>query len=453
MTMTVQQKKIEPAQDAFRELRGPLTEDKAIVAASRCLECGREGNPAPCTVACPTHIDIPRFIRQIYRGEPLASADTIFTANVLGGSCARVCPVEELCEGSCVLVQEGRRAVEIGRLQRYATDAAFALEHQSLSDRPAKRSRGHIGIIGAGPAGLACAAELLRVGHQVTIYEARSQIGGLIPTAIAPYKQWTEPLPQEVAALRRLGVQFKLGQAVGEGGLSWQQLEARHEAIFLGVGLGADVLVSLPGADLKGIWPSLEFIEQLKSGNPPELAGRWVAVIGGGNTAIDVAREALRLQASQVTVLYRRDEAAMPAYAHEVREAKEEGVRFQWQTMPLRFLGAGQVSGIECRCTRLVPVPGDRPRPEPVEGSEFTARADVVILAIGQRKRTELLEQLPDLHLKRGLLQTDERGYASGKYYAGGDCLTGGATVVEAVAQGKRAAQAIHQDIERGLLS
>lgn len=432
----------------YEEVHPPLDEQRAVVEAARCLECGGPYALAPCMEACPTKIEIPKFIREIREGRPLDAARTIFEANVLGGSCARVCPVEVLCEGACVLRREGRRAVEIGRLQRYATDYAIQTKRHALASEEIPPKKASVGVIGAGPAGLACAAELAKRGYAVTVYERRERPGGLITYGIAPYKQQYEPLPQEVEAIERLGVEFRFGVAVGED-VSIEELERRHEAIFLGVGLGGDVRLDLPGRDLEGVWDSLEFIEAIKEGRFERLhLGDRVAVIGGGNTAIDVAREAVRLGAKDVKVLYRRTEKEMPAYAHEVEAAKREGVEFLWLTMPLRFLGDWQVEGVECVRMKLAAKDASgRPRPEAVPGTEFTLEADTVIVAIGQRSWEEALKSW-GLQLEGGLVKVNEDYQTSRKeIFAGGDCINGGGTVVEAVQHGKLAAQAIHRHL------
>ncbi len=445
---------IADAPNVFTEIHPPLTELQALFESTRCLECGGPYAPAPCTVACPTHIDVPKFIREIREGRPLDSARTILEANILGGSCARVCPVEVLCEGACVLHREGRRPVSIGRLQRYATDWALKNSQNSFSVARKARNRipsrqpprASVGVIGAGPAGLACAAELAKLGYRITVYERKELPGGLITQAIAPYKQLLDPLPQEFELIRGLGVEFRFNVTVGRD-LSSKDLEKRHSVIFLGVGLSKDVQAHLPGERLEGVWDSLEFIERLKRGRLNELqVGERVVVIGGGNTAIDCAREAVRLGAKDVVVLYRRTEKEMPAYAHEVRAAKKEGVRFLWLTAPIRFLGNERVEGVECIAMRLgaADVSG-RPTPEPVPGSEFILEADAVIKAIGQQPHRELLEQL-GLEHKAGLVQINEQYQTSKPYiFAGGDCVSGGGTVVEAVRDGRVAAWAIHR--------
>nr|BAL57756.1 FAD-dependent pyridine nucleotide-disulphide oxidoreductase [uncultured Acetothermia bacterium]BAL59084.1 FAD-dependent pyridine nucleotide-disulphide oxidoreductase [Candidatus Acetothermum autotrophicum] len=424
----------------YQEIHPPLDEMTAVVEADRCLECGGPYAPAPCTAACPAQVPVPQFIRAIRDGRPDEAARLIFEANILGGSCARVCPVEELCEGACVLTKEGRRAVSIGRLQRYATDVA--LSHQlNFFTRPGWKPYS-VGVIGAGPAGLACAAELAKLGYEVVVYESRPEPGGLITSAIAPYKQMKEPLPAEVAMIERLGVKVQYGVTVGRD-MSREELERKHHAIFLGVGLGADTRARIPGEELAGVWDSLEFIEQIKRGALPKI-GPTVAVIGGGNTAIDVARESIRLGAQDVMVLYRRTEAQMPAFKHEVKAARKEGVHFYFLTAPLRFLGDGKVRQIECIHMKLgAPDKSGRPTPEPVPGTEFILDVDTVIKAIGQEKRVEFFTML-GLELEGGLVKVNEGFQTSReKYFAGGDCVNGGATVVEAVRHGKLAAQAI----------
>lgn len=426
----------------FAELRPAPSDAVAVVEAERCLECGDAYAPAPCAIACPAEIDVPGFIRAIAGGNPLGAARVIFSENLLGGSCARVCPVEELCEGACVLVKEGRRPVEIARLQRYATDAAFTHDLRYRTASPRRDAR--VAVIGAGPAGLVCAGELAALGYRVTVYDARVELGGLLRYAVAPYRQLREPLPHEARPIADLGVEFQLGIVV-HSAERLRAIEAEADAIFLGIGMGNDVDVRYPGDTLPGVWHSLPFIEAIKTGRPPRV-GRRAAVIGGGNTAIDAARLSLRLGAREVTVLYRRTEAEMPAYRHEVEEARQEGVRFQWLTNPLRFLGDDRVAGIECQYMRLgEPDRSGRPRPEPVAGTEFVLAIDTAVKAIGQGPRADFLSWIEGLELDGGRIRVDPlTGRTTNpKYFAGGDAVNGGATVVEAVRQAKIAARAI----------
>jgi glutamate synthase (NADPH/NADH) small chain len=423
----------------FEELRPPLSREDVLLEADRCLECGGPYAPAPCLVACPAGVDVPAFIAALAADDSDAAAQTIFADNLLGATCARVCPVEVMCEGACVL----DRPIAIAALQRYATDRA--LEHVPQLRKPAPRNGRRVAVIGAGPAGLVCAGELAARGYAVTVFDEREEAGGLVRYAIAPYRQVREPLPEEAHALERLGVEFHFGTKIGQPELD--AIAEDFDAVFLGVGMGPDTAVPYPGDELPGVWDSLPFIEGVKTGDPPEIGSR-VVVIGGGNTAIDVAREALRLGAVDVTLVYRRGEAELPAYPHEVAEAREEGVRFRFLASPVRFLGQRRLLGLECRAMRLgAPDESGRRRPEPVEGSEFTLPADTAVKAIGQRPRSELADWIPGLELDRGAVKIDrETGHTGNpKFFAGGDAVNGGASVVEAVRDAKRAAKAIDE--------
>lgn len=427
---------------SFAELTRPLTPDETLIDADRCLECGGPYAEAPCTVACPAHVDVPAFVAARARGDAEAAAETILAENLLGGTCARVCPVEMLCEGACVVVNEGRDPIPIGRLQRYAMDVAFAGRPRVRARRAPTGRR--VAVLGAGPAGLACAGELALLGHDVTVYDERREIGGLVRFAIAPYRQLREPLPDEAKLLSELGVTFELGHRV-DSREALQELEAGSDALVLAVGLGADLDVRYPGDELPGVWDSLPFIEALKTGRPPRVGERAV-VIGGGNTAIDVAREAQRLGAGEVTVLYRRTEAEMPAYPHEVEEARAEGVRFLWLTVPVRFFGTHHIEWIDCREMRLgAPDASGRPRPEEIPDSGFLLPADTVVKAIGQSPRAQLAAWIDRLEFRDGRLVVDERTAQTGnpRYFAAGDAVNGGATVVEAVREAKLAARGV----------
>ena len=430
---------------AFEELRPPLAPAEALVEADRCLECGGPHAPAPCAVACPAGVDVARFIREIGEGEPTAAAETILAENILGGTCARVCPVEVLCEGACVLEHEGRPPIAIAALQRHAMDRFFE-QGAPIRAKAAPNGR-RVVVIGGGPSGLTCAGELAARGYDVTVFDEREEVGGLVRYAIAPYRQVRDPLPAEARALAELGVRFRLGERIG----SREELEVATEgadAVFLGVGLGRDTDISYPGDDLPGVWESLVFIEALKTGRPPKVGPR-VAVIGGGNTAIDVAREAIRLGADEVTILYRRTEDEMPAYPHEIQEARDEGVRFRFLATPVAFLGWWYLEGVACLETALdEPDESGRRRPVPVEGSDFTLLVDTAVKAIGQQARDELPGWIDGLELVHGQVEVDESGRTGNqRFFAGGDTINGGASVVEAVRDGKRAAEAIDREL------
>lgn len=432
------------------ELRPPLSPDQALVEADRCLECGGPEAEAPCVTACPADVDIPTFIGALARGEADRAAATVFAANLLSATCARVCPVEVLCEGACVLEREGRRPVEIGRLHRHAAD--WGLERRAgwrSREVAAREQRRRVVVLGAGPAGLACAGELAAAGHAVTVYDAREQAGGLVRHAIAPYRQLVDPLPAEARMLAELGVELRVGVSI-DGRRALRRIEAQADAIVLAVGMGADMEIDCPGSELPGVWSSLRLIEEVKAQRLTDV-GRQVVVIGGGNTAVDVARIAVRLGATDVSIVYRRGEAEMPAYAHEVAQARAERVHFEWTCEPLRFLGDGHLSGVECRRTRLRRRNGDRrPRPEGLEGTEFVLPADTAITAIGQQAREELLGWVDGLVMHDGKLEVDPRTGRTGnpKYFAGGDVVNGGATAVEAVRWGKLIARGIAATLE-----
>lgn len=426
-------------QPVFEELRPPLAVEEALLEADRCLECGGPYAEAPCTTACPANVDVPGFVSAIARGDHFGAAKTIFAENLLAATCARVCPVETLCEASCLLTHEGRRPIEIARLQRFAADAALAVDKPLRASRP--RNWYRVAVIGAGPAGLVCAGELAARGFDVTVYDERVEAGGLARFAIAPYRQLREPLPQELRALTRLGVKFELGIAIDTPD-AMAYVESFNDAVVLAVGMGADADVSYPGDSLPGVWNSLPFIEAIKTGSPPDV-GRSVVVIGGGNTAVDVAREAKLLGAEDVTLVYRRTEAEMPAYVHEVEEARAEGVTVEWLTLPLRFVGTDRLTGVECRRCRLgAPDESGRRSPEEMPGTEFVIAADTAVKAIGQRPRSEFFASIDGLELERGRPKIDpETGQTTNpKYFAAGDATNGGATVVEAVRAAKVAA-------------
>ncbi len=440
---------VEPTEAVFEELTPMLTRAQAIIEADRCLECGGPHAVAPCVVSCPADVDVPGFLSAIAADAPEAAAGIVYAENLLGGTCARVCPVELLCEGACVLHHEGRKPVEIGRLQRFACDAALSTGSSLRKRAPYNWLR--VAVIGAGPAGLACAGELAALGYGVTVYDERLEPGGLVRYAIAPYRLQRDPLPAEARVLAELGVSFELGIAI-DTPEALAEIEGDADTVVLAIGMGADVDVRYPGDDLPGVWDSLPFIESIKTGHAPHI-GDAVAVIGGGNTAVDVAREAVRLGAERVTMLYRRTRDEMPAYPHEVDEAEDEGVRLEWLTVPVRFVGGVRLQAVECRRARLgEPDESGRRRPEEVPGTEFLLPVNTVVKAIGQRPRTEFLEFIQGLELDRGVIKVDPAtGRTSNpRYFAAGDACNGGATVVEAVRQAKLVARAVHAAHDEG---
>src|SRR5712691_5910817 len=323
--------------DRFSDIHPPFGPQAAAVEASRCLFCF----DAPCTAACPTHIDVPRFIKKITTGNLRGSALTILDANFLGLSCSRVCPVDVLCEGACVMHRYNRQPIEIGRLQRAARDWFYA--HGPSLPIAAHRQERRVACIGAGPASLACAAELRRRGYPVTMFERRPMAGGLNTYGIAEYKLRPADSLKEVELVRSMGVEFRLGVDVGD---DIGKLEDEFDAIFLGVGLGPVHGLGVPGGDLPGVVDALRFIADYKTSSIP--VGRRVVVIGAGNTAIDAATAARRLGAEEVHIVYRRGEAEMPAFGYEYEIAKLDGIRFHWRTQVVRILGTTTVEAVEC---------------------------------------------------------------------------------------------------------
>jgi dihydropyrimidine dehydrogenase (NAD+) subunit PreT len=423
----------------FEDLHPPFAPQAAIVEANRCLNCF----DAPCTAACPTHIDVPRFIKKIANDNLRGSALTILDANVLGASCSRVCPVDVLCEGSCVMHRYNKEPIEIARLQRFAMDAFHTrggvLPRISQNERTEK-----IACIGAGPASLACAAELKQRGFQVTVFDRHPLPGGLNTYGVAEYKLPCFASLREIELIEELGVEFRFDVEIS-GEASLMKLEDEYDIIFLGVGLGATHTLDIPGGDHSQVIDALQFIADYKTGRMTQISGR-VAVIGAGNTAIDAASAAKRLGADEVSIIYRRTAAQMSAFDFEFDHAKHEGIRFLWETLPLKVIASGNtLDALEC--IRVAPgLNGDF---VPTGDSKFLLKCDLVIPAIGQSPLLGFLSQCRGVKLERGRVAIERATgrTANPKYYAGGDCVNGGREVVDAVADGKRAGIAIAQTL------
>jgi dihydropyrimidine dehydrogenase (NAD+) subunit PreT len=425
----------------FADISPLMTPRQAAIEAARCLFCF----DAPCTIACPTHIDVPAFIKKISTNNLRGSARVILSANILGESCGRVCPTEALCEGACVMNEKGEEAIEIGRLQRYSVDYVLGRNIDLFSAGAPNGKR--VACVGSGPASLACAAELAKWGYSVTIYDKNKLPGGLNTHGIAAYKTRAREAVREAEMVKRLGVQFKQGVEVGKDA-PFPMLEAEYDAIFIGVGLGETWDLQIPGAELRGVYGAMEFIEQTKLKSFVDVeVGRRVACIGAGNTAIDVVTAAARLGAEAVHLLYRRGEEEMSAFPYEHEIAQRDGVEFHWNTQPVRILGkGGAVTAIECVRTRTRGDAHEKARaPEPIPGSEFTIPVDMVVRAIGQKPVTEFLRAVKGVELKKdGTVTVNEnRQTGNPKYFAGGDCVNGGREVVDAVAEGMAAARGL----------
>jgi len=425
--------------ELFQDLHPPFEPQAAVIESNRCLNCF----DAPCTTACPTHIDVPRFIKKIASGNLRGSALGILEANVLAASCSRVCPVQVLCEGACVMHRYNKQPIAIGRLQRFAMDSFHAnggaLPKQSHEEHSQK-----IACLGAGPASLAAAAELKQRGYQVTVFDKRPQPGGLNTYGVAEYKL---PLPdslREIKLIEDLSVQFRFGVEVGRD-IPIEDLEKQFDFIFLGVGLGAMHKLDIPGGDHPAVIDALEFIANYKTARATSIQGK-VVVIGAGNTAIDAANAAARLGANTVSILYRRTLTHISAFDFEYEHSVQEGVTFHWLTQPVAIhTSNGKLSSVECMRMEIA-ADGS---PRPVANSNFQIGCDLIIPAIGQSPLLNFLAQC-NVRLEKGRVAVDRAtGQTTNpKYFAGGDCVNGGREVVDAVAEGKRAGIAIAKALE-----
>ena len=425
--------------EIFPDLHPPLGRNEARVAAERCLFC----YDAPCVTACPTSIDVPLFIRQITTGNPVGAAKTILDQNIMGAMCARVCPTENLCEGACVRAHDEGRPVEIGRLQRFATDDAFAAGEQFY--RQGQPSGRTVAVVGAGPAGLACAHGLAVLGHSVVVFDAAEKAGGLNEFGIAAYKATGGIAQQEVDYILGVGgITVEHGRRLGET-LSLPELRRRHDAVFLGLGLGATNRLGLADEDAHGVEDAVEWIAQLRQANDlgGVPVGRRVVVVGGGMTAIDAATQAKLLGAEEVTIAYRRTVAAMPASAYEQDVARTRGVVIRERLSPRRIVVENDL---------VAAVEFDRVADETLRptGEVVVLPCDQLLKAIGQAFRPDDAAAAGGSLAMRGgriLVDGDRRTSLSG-VYAGGDCIYGAADLtVVAVEDGKQAARTIDRDL------
>ncbi len=425
----------------FAELHPAFTPVAAVTEANRCLYCF----DSPCMKACPTHIDISTFIKKITTGNMKGSTKTILSSNWIALTCAKACPVNVLCEGACVYNDKGEEPIQIGRLQRYVMDWYVERGMPALFTSAPKNGKS-VGVIGGGPSGLACAAELSLMGYDVTMYEAKHHAGGLDTHGIAPYKMKQQDSFNEVKMVEKLGVTIKTNVSVGES-ISIDELTKKHDALFLGVGLKSPTRLGIPGEELSGVHDALTFIEKVTTRKWSTVdVGKRVAVIGAGNTAIDAVTEAKRLGAEQVSIIYRRSREEMSAYDFEYELAKSDGANFYFSTVPTRIIGKSHVEALECVQVKYSAADTEGRRAlQPIPNTEFRIPVDMVIKAVGQRVEKSFIDSIPNLKTKNGNVVVHETTMQTSnpKFFAGGDCINGGKEVVNAAADGKKAAHGI----------
>jgi len=452
-----------PARDAqqriadFAEVALNLSPEDAVLEAQRCLQCGKPR----CVADCPVGINVPVFVKAVAEGDFSGGLHVIHDANLLPAICGRVCPQETQCESHCALAKKFG-AVSVGALERFVADRAMAngvgepgpAEH-TLAPSTGKK----VAIIGSGPAGLACSADLAKMGHDVTVFEALHKPGGVLVYGIPEFRLPKGIVAREIAALEGLGVKFETNVVIGRSITIDELFADGYDAIFVGTGAGLPVFMDIPGENLCGVCSANEFLTRVnlmgaydpQTNDTPVYVGKHVVVIGGGNVAMDAARVAKRLGPEKVTVLYRRTRAEMPARHDEIEHAEEEGIIFEYLTAPTAVIGDDKrwVTGVQCLRMELgEPDASGRRRPVKIEGSEFVVEADTVIVAIGNRPAPLVPQTTPGLEVtNHGTILADHDSGATPRpgLFAGGDIVTGAATVIEAMGAGRRAAKAISE--------
>ena len=429
----------------FEEVNKGFDAETAVIEASRCLQC----KDPRCRSGCPVNVNIPAFIREIKNRNFEKARETITLDNNLQSICGRVCPQETQCESKCVLNRLG--AVAIGALERFAGDYILGGKSAALPEKIGFK----VAVVGAGPAGLSAAADLLKYGFDVTVFEAFHVAGGVLSYGIPEFRLPKRIVQAEIDSLKAMGAEIVTNAVIGKS-YTLDDLKEKFDYVFLGTGAGLPSFMDIPGEGLNGVSSANEFLTRvnlMKAMDPdsitPVQRGKNVAVVGAGNVAMDAARTAMRLGADNVTVVYRRSREEMPARKEEIEHAEEEGIRFMLLTSPVEILGTDKVEGMRVIKMRLTePDERGRRRPVPVENSEFEIACDQVIMALGTSPNPILKRSAPDLETDaKGVIKVDENGLTSiPRVYAGGDAATGAATVILAMSAGKRAAAAIYAD-------
>jgi dihydropyrimidine dehydrogenase (NAD+) subunit PreT len=421
----------------FKQKKPLMNDTEAYYESSRCLFC----YDAPCVQACPTHIDIPLFIKQIHTDNLTGASKTIFDSNWLGNACGVVCPTGVLCEGACVYNHQDVPPIQIGRLQNYATNKTIKADKTIFKIGTSNGKK--IAVIGAGPAGIACACEARTLGYDVDIYEAKKQPSGLTIHGVAPYKITNEEVLMEMNYLQKqLGFNIKYNSEI-KSKAQLKTLENDYEAIFIGVGLGETAVIKLEGEDKKGVIGAVEFIEELRSKQHQIKVPDKVVVLGGGNTAMDAASLSARMGARKVVLAYRNSKDFMGAYDFEYNLAISSGVDSLFNVTPIEIVGNGKVEGVKFAKTELI-----EGKLQTNMNNVFIVRCDMVIKATGQAKLGHLYELIENFEIDgKTVIKVNKESFQTSnpKYFAGGDAINGGAEVVNAAFDGKMAAQGIHQ--------
>ena len=437
----------------FDEVPFGYTPELAKLEASRCLQCKKPS----CVEGCPVSIDIPSFIGMIFEGDFLGAARKLKEMNSLPAVCGRVCPQEDQCEKVCILGKKGE-PVGIGRLERFAADFDLAHGEFAMPSMAAPTGK-KVAVVGSGPAGLTLAGDLIKKGHQVTIFEALHKPGGVLVYGIPEFRLPKAIVQAEVEYLQKVGVELKTNMVIGKIYTVDELMANGYDAVFLGTGAGLPTFMNIPGENFNGVYSANEYLTRsnlmkaylFPQYDTPIAKGKNVAVLGGGNVAMDSARTALRLWAENVHIVYRRSKKELPARIEEVHHAEEEGVQFHFLTLPVKIMGNedGWACGMECLRMELgEPDESGRRRPIPIPGSEFTLGVDMVVVAIGTGANPLVPSTTSDLKTNKwGYIIADpETGATSKKgVYAGGDIVTGSATVILAMGAGRKAADAIHK--------
>lgn len=439
----------------FKEVPFGLTEEQALIEASRCIECKKQ----PCVEGCPVEVDIPAFIDLILQKDYAGAARKIKETNSLPAVCGRVCPQEEQCELKCILNKgKNNRPVAIGYLERFVAD--YERENNLVQlPKIAPPTGRRVAIVGSGPSGLTVAGDLIKLGHEVTIFEALHKPGGVLVYGIPEFRLPKAIVQAECDFMSQMGVKFENSNVIGKTDTIDELFEMGYDAVFIGTGAGLPNFMNIPGENLIGIYSSNEYLTRsnlmrafdFPTYDTPIILGKNVAVIGGGNTAMDSVRTALRLGAENAHIVYRRSEQEMPARIEEIHHAKDEGVQFHILTAPIRYMGDenGKVKQMECLKMELgEPDASGRRRPVPIKDSNFIMDVDLVVVAIGNSSNPLVQQTTPGLDVNKwgNIIVTEETMQTSRKgVYAGGDIVTGGATVILAAGAGKVAARAMHK--------